>query len=299
MELPFLAAGRVAVITGSASGIGLAMAKRCAAMGMKVFLADNDPSDLPKAVEAVTAAAGGDASRVGSKLVDVGDMASVQALKDEVYAKFGEVGFLMNNAGIGGGAGPFEKYDTWVRTLQINLWGVINCVQAFTDAMVAQGTPAMICNTGSKQGITCPPGNTAYNVSKAGVKVLTEGLQHELRSRDGCKVEACLLVPGWVNTELVRKNREHAAGGPVDLKDIPFCEAKPAAGAWMPEQVVDYFLDKMKAGKFYIICPDNDVTEETDIKRMQWTASDIPSGRPPLSRWHPDYKAEFEAFMKA
>jgi len=297
--LPYLAAGKVAVITGSASGIGLAMAKRCATLGMKVFLVDNHPGDLPKAFEAVVAAAGGDACKVASKLVDVGDYTAVQALKEEVYSTFGEVSFLMNNAGVGGGAGPSEKYDTWVRTLQINLWGVINFVQAFTDAMVKQGTPAMICNTGSKQGITCPPGNTAYNVSKAGVKVLTEGLQHDLRNREGCKVSACLLVPGWVNTELVRKNREHAAGGPVDLNDIPFCEAKPAKGAWMPEQCVEYFLEKLRAGQFYIICPDNDVTEETDRKRMLWTAGDIPNGRPPLSRWHADYKAEFETFMSS
>ena len=106
----------------------------------------------------------------------------------------------MNNAGRGGGGGPFENYAGWQAVLGTNLWGVINGVQTFAPAMIAQGTPAAIVNTGSKQGITCPPGDTAYNVSKAGVKVLTEGLQHALRNTAGCKVNAHLLVPGWTHT---------------------------------------------------------------------------------------------------
>lgn len=288
----------MAVITGAASGIGLAMARRCAGFGMRVFLADNHEVDLAKAVSTVTEAAGGDASKVASKLTDVSNISSVQSLKEEVYSKFGEVGFLMSNAGIGGGGGPFEKYENWQKVLQVNLWGVINCVHTFTEAMVAQNTPCLMVNTGSKQGITCPPGDTAYNVSKAGVKVLTEGLQHSLRNIDGCQVTAHLLVPGWTNTEILRKKMEREAGGPVDLEKVFFCEAKPANGAWMPDQVIEYFLEKLAKGEFYIIVPDNDVTPELDKKRITWSAGDIPNGRPPLSRWHPDYKEEFEAFVK-
>lgn len=297
MAHPALAAGRVAVITGAAGGIGLAMAKQCAKLGMKVFLADNAEADLAKA-GAACVEAGGDASKVATKVVDVGNYESVSSLKAEVFEKFGEVGFLFSNAGvIGGGAGPYTNMEMWQRVLQVNLWGVINTTQAFTQAMVDQGTDCLIVNTGSKQGITCPPGGTGYNVSKAGVKVLTEGLAHELRNKEGCKVTVALLVPGWTNTELIRRLKEREAGGPVPLENVFFCEEKPQPGAWMPNQVVDYFMEKIAAGKFYIICPDNEVTEEIDRKRMLWSATDIPEGRPPLSRWHPDYKEAFEAFM--
>jgi len=229
----------------------------------------------------------------------VGDYDQIEALKQEAYGKFGEVGFLMSNAGIGAGGGPFEKRDKWQKVLQVNLWGVINTTQAFTQAMIDQGTDCLIVNTGSKQGITCPPGNTAYNVSKAGVKVLTEGLQHQLRSTENCKVSAALLIPGWVNTEIQRRAKEEELGRAVGLDELFFCEEKPAAGAWMPDQIVDYFFAKLSEGNFYIICPDNDVTEEVDKKRMQWAAMDIPSGRPPLSRWHPDHKEAFDAFIQS
>eukprot|EP00746_Dinoflagellata_sp_MGD_P145003 gnl/MRDRNA2_/MRDRNA2_77685_c0_seq2.p1 gnl/MRDRNA2_/MRDRNA2_77685_c0~~gnl/MRDRNA2_/MRDRNA2_77685_c0_seq2.p1 ORF type:complete len:272 (-),score=63.23 gnl/MRDRNA2_/MRDRNA2_77685_c0_seq2:80-895(-) len=270
------------------------MAKRCAGLGMRVFLADNHEVDLVKAVAAVTEAAGGDASKVSSKLTDVGDMSSVQSLKEEVYAKFGEVGFLMSNAAISGGGGPFEKYENWQKMLQVNLWGVINCVHAFTDAMIAQKTPCLMVNTGSKQGITCPPGDTAYNISKAGVKILTEGLQHSLRNMEGCQVSAHLLVPGWTNTAMGRKRAEREG---VEFQGSG--ESNPAPGAWSADEVVDFFMKKLAEGQFYIICPDNEVTTEIDMKRIAWSAGDIPKGRPPLSRWHPDYKEEFEVFMKA
>jgi NAD(P)-dependent dehydrogenase (short-subunit alcohol dehydrogenase family) len=186
----------------------------------------------------------------------------------------------MNNAGTAPGGGPFDHYERWQRVLGVNLWGVINGVHAFTEAMIGQGTDAMIVNTGSKQGITCPPGDTAYNVSKAGVKVITEGLQHTLRSTPGCKVSAHLLVPGWTHTSLTAKTPD---------------EEKPS-GAWTADQVVDMLLERTGRGDFYIICPDNDVAWETDRKRIQWGAADITENRPPLSRWHPDYGDAFAAF---
>jgi NAD(P)-dependent dehydrogenase (short-subunit alcohol dehydrogenase family) len=198
-----------------------------------------------------------------------------------VYATFGEVGVLMNNAGTGPGGGPFDHYDRWQHVIGVNLWGVINGVHAFTQAIIDQGTPALIVNTGSKQGITCPPGDTAYNVSKAGVKVVTESLQHALRNIAGCKVSAHLLVPGWTFTGLT------ARGG-----------GEKPAGAWWPDQVVDFLVEKVAAGDFYIICPDNDVTREVDNARIRWAAGDIAENRPPLSRWHPDYGPVFAASLK-
>lgn len=275
---PAITSGAAAVITGGASGIGLAAAKRFAGFGMNVALADLDPAALDAAANEIAAVA--PAARVVTFACDVSRMEEVEALKARAYDAFGAVAVLMNNAGTAPGGGPFDHYERWQRVLGVNLWGVINGVHAFAAAMIADGKPGMIVNTGSKQGITCPPGDTAYNVSKAGVKVITEGLQHTLRNTPGCQVSAHLLVPGWTHTRMTEKTPG---------------EALPA-GAWTPEQVVDVLLERTGKGDFYIICPDNDVDWQTDRRRIQWGAGDITENRPPLSRWHPDYAEAFKAF---
>jgi NAD(P)-dependent dehydrogenase (short-subunit alcohol dehydrogenase family) len=279
---PALAQGRVAVVTGAASGIGLAAATRFAAMGMKVCIADLSPEALAHAAGIVAAAAQAGSEAVLPVPVDVSRIEAVQALCDAAYAAFGEVAVLMNNAGTAPGGGPWEHIDRWRRVLEVNLWGVINGVQTFAPRMLAQGTAGAIVNTGSKQGITCPPGDTAYNVSKAGVKVLTEALAHSLRNEPGGRISAHLLIPGSTFTGMT-------AGGRTE---------KPA-GAWTPEQVVDMLIAGMNAGDFYILCPDNEVTRDIDNRRIPWAAQDITQNRPPLSRWHPDYKEAFAAFLKA
>ena len=225
---PALAPGKSAVITGGANGIGLAAAKRFASFGMKVAIADLDPAQLDAAAKEISEAVLDGKAHVLTVPTDVSSKDAVEALKERAYAAFGSVDVLMNNAGRGGGGGPFENYEGWQQVLGTNLWGVINGVQTFAPAMIAQGTPAAIVNTGSKQGITCPPGDTAYNVSKAGIKVLTEGLQHALRNTAGCKVDAYLLVPGWTHTGLTARQKE-----------------KPA-GAWWPDQVIDMLIEAME-----------------------------------------------------
>jgi len=277
---PALTEGRVAVITGAASGIGLAAALRFAAMGLRICLSDLAGETLEQAAEKVAAASRRGKSDVMAVPADVSDRQAVDRLKDTVYQRFGEVALLMNNAGTSPGGGPWDHYERWRRVLDVNLWGVINGVHAFAPAMIEQRTPCAIVNTGSKQGITCPPGDTAYNVSKAGVKVLTEGLAHALRNSEGCRVSAHLLVPGSTFTGMTQR-----AGG-----------NKPP-GAWMPDQVIDMLLAGMAAGDFYIICPDNEVTREIDNRRIQWAAEDIIRNRPALSRWHPDFKEQFAAYL--
>ena len=277
---PAIQPGRVAVIMGAASGIGLAAAKHFAGAGLRVCMADAAAEQLTAAAAEVAALAPGRADSVLAATVDVSEIDAVQAFKDQVYARFGEVAVLMNNAGIGRGGGAWDRYDRWQRLMAVNLWGVINGVQAFTEAMIAQGTDGAIINTGSKQGITNPPGDAAYNVTKAGIKSLTESLAHQLRNVDGCRVSAHLLIPGFTYTGISAQRPE----------------GKPPA-AWTAEQVVDEMLVGLGRGDFYILCPDNDVTRAMDEKRIQWAADDLIQNRPALSRWHADYKDAFAAYM--
>ncbi|BCG79729.1 SDR family NAD(P)-dependent oxidoreductase [Mesorhizobium sp. 113-3-3] len=277
--LPALGKGNTAVITGAASGIGLAAARRLALMGMKIVLADIGGARLDDASRAVSAIAGDDA--VLAVASDVSKADEVDRLADRAFGAFGEVSLLMNNAGIGDNPGkPWENRDGWKRLLDINFWGVVHGVEAFAPRMLASAKPGLIVNTGSKQGITTPPGNLAYNVSKAGVKTFTEGLAHALRNEPGDRLSAHLLIPGFTYTGLTEGATE-----------------KPA-GAWTGEQVIDFMLESLVRGDFYILCPDNDVARPLDEKRMAWAIGDIIENRPALSRWHPDHKDAFTAFIK-
>ena len=173
--------------------------------------------------------------------------------------------------------------------MDVNLFGVIHGLNALLPIVLQTSTashPASIIITGSKQGITNPPGNPAYNASKSAVKTLAEHLSFDL-SKSSPATSVHLLVPGWTFTGL-SGNAPFATGAQKE---------KPE-GAWTPDQVVDYLEQKMSERKFYVICPDNDVSEETDKTRMLWAANDLVQGRPPLTRWREDYAAEAAEWMK-
>ncbi|MFG1345700.1 SDR family NAD(P)-dependent oxidoreductase [Xanthobacter autotrophicus DSM 431] len=281
MTHPALASGSVAVVTGGASGIGLAAALRFAGRGLKVAIADLAGEKLEAAAARLAGIAPGGAGDVLAVATDVSRLEEVERLEAEVAVRFGGTDLLMNNAGVQPGSALFGPLANWEKVIGVNLWGIIHGSRVFGPGMIARAKPGLIVNTGSKQGITTPPGDPAYNVSKAGVKAFTEALQHELRNTKGCQVTAHLFIPGFVFTPL-------AAGGRTE---------KPA-GAWTPEQTVDFMLERLEAGDFYILCPDNDVPRALDEKRIAWAAGDIIENRPPLSRWHKDYAEAFAAFIK-
>ena len=280
MTHPLISPGHAAFITGGASGIGLALARRFASAGMRVCIVDRDETALKAAAAELEALAGGKLDQVVAAVSDVADREAMEALAEMIFGRWGTIHVLVNNAGIQPGSGILGPKEAWDAVLSVNLGGVINGTQVFVPRMIARGETGMVINTGSKQGITTPPGDPAYNVAKAGVKVLTEALQHEFRNMEGGLLTAHLLIPGFVFTGLTAKGRSE----------------KPD-GAWSADQTADFALERIAAGDFYILCPDGEVTRETDEKRIRWAAGDIAENRPPLSRWHPDWAEKFKEWQ--
>jgi NAD(P)-dependent dehydrogenase (short-subunit alcohol dehydrogenase family) len=281
MPHPALVPGAVAVVTGGAGGIGLAAARRFAEAGLRIAIADLGADRLARAeAELAPLTAGGHAD-VLALHTDVSRPDELARLEAAVAERFGGTDLLMLNAGIQPGSSLFGPVGDWERVLAVNLWGVIHGARAFVPGMIGRGRPGAVIATGSKQGITTPPGDPAYNTAKAGVKVFTEALAHELRQTEGHRLTAHLLIPGFVWTGLTRANRTE----------------KPA-GAWTAGQTVDFMLERLEAGDFYILCPDNDVARPLDERRILWAAGDIVENRPALSRWHPDHAEAFADFVK-
>jgi len=267
----------VAVITGGASGIGRAAVRKAAAAGMKVVIVDVNSQKLAALQMEISSAIGPE--RVIAEIVDVGDFAAMEALAQVVEARLGPPTLLMNNAAAfvaGGAGGILDPIENWQRLFAVNVLGIVNGVQAFLPGMLAAAQPAVIVNTGSKQGLTNPPGNPAYNSTKAAVNAYTQNLARDLRERPGALLSAHLLIPGWTTTG----------------------DAEHRQGAWLPEQVIDFMDESIRRGDFFILCPDGETTRETDNKRLLWNAFDIILNRPALSRWHADFRDAFASFMQ-
>ncbi|MDB5563166.1 MAG: Short chain dehydrogenase [Hyphomicrobiales bacterium] len=267
----------IAVITGAASGIGRAAARNFARDGMKIVMVDSNEQKLLAARDEIAGIAG--AANVSAEIVDVASAEAMSSLAAKVQAAWGSPSLLMNNAAAfvsGGKGGILDPLTNWQMLFDVNVFGPINGVMAFLPGMLEAGTPAKIVNTGSKQGLTNPPGNPAYNTTKAALNAYTQNLAHDLRNRPGANVSAHLLVPGWTTTG----------------------DSEPKQGAWMPEQVIAFMVEALGRDEFFIICPDGETSSEMDRKRILWNALDIVKNRPALSRWHPKHKDAFAEFMK-
>lgn len=213
-------AGKVAVVTGAASGIGLGLAERFAAEGMKVVLADIEEGPLAEA-EAAIRSKGGTAMSVRTNVMHEAD---IKRLADAAFAKWGNVHVLCNNAGVGGGSmaegvwgGPMQDWD-WV--LGVNFSGVLHGIRNFVPRMLASGEPGHVVNTASAAGLVAATSGP-YVVSKFAVVALTERLYKDLKLRKA-KVSASVLCPGWVNTRIM----ESARNRPEEL--MPNALAQPA-----------------------------------------------------------------------
>lgn len=248
-------AGGTAVITGGASGIGLAMAKAFADEGMRLVLADIEEAALDAAVASFTSR-GVEAIGVPT---DVSKAEQVETLAAAAYTAFGAVHVLCNNAGVGtGGASWAIPLKDWEWVLGVNLWGAIHGVRSFVPRMIESGEPGHVVNTASMAGLTSGPGMAPYNVSKHGVVTLSECLYHELRMVDA-PIGVSVVCPGWVRTRINESGRNHP-DGPVDVTQRDalaqslhaMIDAALAAGL-EPDEVAGLVRDAVKADRFYVL----------------------------------------------
>ncbi len=204
---------RVAVITGAASGIGRELAHRCAQEGMKVVLADIEPSALME-TEAEVRATG---APVLAVVTDVSNVRAMEALAQQTLDTFGAVHLLCNNAGVNAGTTIWEStHADWDWVLGVNLWGVINGIRIFVPIMLSQDTDCHIVNTASVAGLIAGPGLGVYKVAKHGVVTISETLHYELAQR-GAKLKVSVLCPGFINTRILDSERNR----PVELRNDP------------------------------------------------------------------------------
>ena len=247
--------GRTAVITGGASGIGLATAERFAVAGMNLVLADIEERALATEVERLVA----DGSNVLGVVTDVADYESVKSLAAEAEGRFGNIHIVFNNAGVGGG-GPMLRPDdleTWNWTLGVNLYGVIHGIKAFGTAMIEHGEPCHIVNTASMAGLLPTPGLASYTVSKYGVVAMSETLALETT---GTNLGVSELCPGFVQTKIADSDRnlpEHmvdALAEPTSEDDMMRAAVRDlVAGGIAPSEVANVIFDGIVEGRFYLL----------------------------------------------
>lgn len=248
--------GKVAVITGAASGIGRGMAERSVSEGMKVVLADVDEERLAKAENELKSQGG----TVLTVATDVSKRSDVERLAQKTVDAYGQVHLLVNNAGIGAGGSPWEAtWNDWEWAMGVNLWGVIHGVKVFTPLMLAQNTECHIVNTASAAGLVVGGASAPYSVTKHGVVALSESLYLGLQRR-GALVKVSVLCPGLVRTDILNAERHR----PASLKNEPdelspemragLDFFKAAMDASMPPlEVADKVFEAIRDEQFYIL----------------------------------------------
>jgi len=246
--------GRVAVVTGGASGIGLAMGRAFAARDMKVVLVDIEADVLDKAVGDFP-----EGAEVEAVVCDVSDAAQVDALRDQTVERFGGVHVVCNNAGVSAGGPVWEhSLDDWQWVMGVNLWGVVHGVRAFTPLMIEQGEGHMV-NTASMAGLTSPPFMGIYNVTKHSVVTLSETLFADLQMAGADGVGVSVLCPGWVNTRIHEADRNRPAGnGDGDAEPSPSPRFSDFVGSLLaggldPADVAAQVIDAIGTRRFYVL----------------------------------------------
>ncbi|KAB8078481.1 hypothetical protein BDV29DRAFT_3236 [Aspergillus leporis] len=288
---------KTALITGAASGIGFATAKLCRSRGMHLALLDIDGGNLHKARDELAVL--NPLLKTESYEIDVGDRNRWNEVTNEVKSAFSQLDLVFLNAARGqraqskyeGRLKPWADIESWKKTLDTNVFGPLNGIEAVIPLLLSPNTPKSLVITGSKQGITNPPGAgaPAYNASKAAIKDLTEHLAHDLRSDPAtAHISVHLLVPGWTWTGMMGNV------GPTEEEAV-----KKMTGAWYPSQVAEELVNGVEKGSFYIICPDGETDQTLDQARMQWASDDVIEGRPALSRWEASWKVRAEEGIQA
>lgn len=246
--------GRTAVVTGAASGIGLALARRLAAEGMNLVVCDIEDEPLAAAVEEL----GGRGVEVLSMHADVSDPAAVEELAAAAETRFGPVAVVCNNAGVAVGGLSWEVApEDWDWIIGVNLKGVVNGIRSFVSRMVAAGVEGHVVNTASIAGLTSSPLMGPYNVTKHGVVTLSEVLAGEL-AMVGANIGVSVLCPGWVATRIHEsdRNRPHAAESTPEMDQMAEAVRSVIGGliesGMSPDDVADEVLDAIRTGRFYI-----------------------------------------------
>ncbi|WP_313802952.1 SDR family NAD(P)-dependent oxidoreductase [Sphingobium sp.] len=248
--------GRVAIITGAASGIGAALARAAASRGMKLVITDVDEAGLQATADSCRSA---DVHRMR---VDVSNSEDVERMADQAYARFGAVDLLCNNAGIvpGGRHRPVWEYEIqdWRWAFDVNVLGIVNALRSFVPRMLEADRPAHILNTASVSGFISGAGSPVYGASKHAAVRVTEALYASLLER-GAPIGVSMLCPGLVNTRIFETERvrpAHLRSAAADMEE-PEALRSIAAGGADPEAVARQAFEGIEAGRFYIFTSDN------------------------------------------
>ena len=280
-------AGRVAVVTGAASGIGRGLAGRFGEAGMKLVLADIEREPLAIAERELVESG----AEVLAAQTDVSSLASVEALAGAAYERFGAVHVLCNNAGVSGGGGGGEgvwaaSENAWAWTLGVNLMGVVHGLQAFVPRMIEGGEPGHVVNTSSVLGLSTGPGSV-YGVSKHAVTRLTEGLYYDLQN-SGAPIEASALCPGMIATHIISAERNR----PADLRDERDNEEQVTAlraemearfldEGMPPDEVGAIVLEAIRDERFYILTHPQ-IKERVEVRMQDILEDRSPTPPPPF-----------------